>query len=809
MRLGTPHSFCLEVIGTELFNGGPWGRTLALSPFRFAAVFLAAGLAASPPCAADAPPGRAPSAAQQARRNAVPRVTLPPKIEDFAERMNGDGDSSAPPPFGMARIENFLQREPHDGQPASLATSAFLGYDDKNLYLVFLCWDDPAELRAHLAKREDFGNDDHVALYLDTFHDQRRAYLFAANAHGVQLDGIHTDGQGLDLSFDTVWRSEGRITPRGFIVFFAIPFRSLRFSSHDVQTWGLLLQRSIPRKNEISSWPFISRGEAGFVSQFGALSGLERISPGRNLQFIPYGILTASRFLDPAASGGPDFRNKTEFRGGLDGKAVLRDAVTVDYALNPDFSQVESDEPQVTINQRFEVFFPEKRPFFIENAGYFRTPINLFFSRRVADPQFGLRFTGKARGWSFGGMGIDDREPSAASAPPGSRPGPFTDCDPGDESRAAVGVARAQREFAEQSAVGFFFSSRDAPTCANHTFSMDTRLKLSRQWVLTAQWVGAFTRRFDRSNIRGFAGWTDIAHYGRHLTSVFRYEDRSPDFRSHLGFVPRVDIRQVTFYNQYLWRPKRSRLLAHGPTLYSLVNWNRRSRVQDWFVFYEWYLEFPRQTSLQFGGQEQFELFRGFEFREHRHHARFGTAPLRWLVLSASVGWRSAPNFFPAAPLQPFLGTATDVSVGASFRPAPRLRFDQTYLYSRLGTREGSTPPGFAPGTAIFNNHILRSKVNYQFTRALSLRAILDYNATLPNQQLTLFPRSKVLTGDVLFTYLVHPGTALYVGYTDGAMNQELVTSGMPPVRSLQTTRGLASSSGRQFFVKLSYLFRY
>ncbi len=704
------------------------------------------------------------------------------------------------------RLDGFRQREPGDGAPASQETVAYLGFDQSNLYVVFHCSDDPSKLRAHMAKREDFGNDDNVAIYLDTFRDQRRAYVFAVNPFGIQLDGIHTEGQGLDLSFDTLWYSDGRVTASGYVAWMSIPFKSLRFSSDDAQTWGFTLDRVIPRNNEVSFWPYVTNRDAGFANQFGILEGLQRISPGRNLQFIPYGIFTSARFLDPNI---PAYGTKNEFRGGMDAKVVLQDAVTMDVALNPDFSQVESDQPQVTINQRFEVFFPEKRPFFIENAGYFRTPINLFFSRRIADPQFGLRFTGKAGPWSFGGIGIDDREPSAALAPPGSGPGPVNDCDPLDTSRAAIGVGRVQREFAGQSTAGFLASTRRAPTCSSGVFSGDTRLVLNQNWIFTGQLAGSQTHRTDGTNLTGLAAFAELGQFGRHFTSVTRYEDRSPDFRAELGFVSRVDIRQGEQYFSYYWRPKSGRLVSFGPNAFTVVNWNRAGRLQDWFVQYNWVLEFKKQTFLTLGGMEQFELFQGLDFRQHRGSVTFSTAWYTWLGMEAFFQMRSAVNYYPQAPLDPFLGKGTDGSIGVSLRPLPRFRFDQTYLYTRLGTRDGSTPPGFTPGTAIFNNHIVRSKVNYQFSKQLSLRAILDYNATLPNEQLTIFPREKRLNGDVLLTYLVNPGTALYIGYSDRTENQQLVAMGMPAINALRTTPGLAGSTGRQFFVKFSYLFRY
>src|SRR5262249_47684402 len=240
------------------------------------------------------------------------------------------------------------------------------------------------------------------------------AYEFFSTPLGIQADGITTEGQGDDFSFDTVWESRGRLTETGYVVSMAIPFKSLRFPpASGPQTWGISLLRGIPVNNEQSFWPGVTRKLSGFATQFADAHGLEGISPGRNLQFIPYGTFTGARFLDGGA-----FHTDALARAGADARVGARDAVTFDFTVNPDFSQGESDEPQVTVNQRFEVFFPEKRPFFLENAGYFQTPITLFFSRRIGDPQFGGRVTGRAGRWAIGGLPIDRRPPGPPREPP-------------------------------------------------------------------------------------------------------------------------------------------------------------------------------------------------------------------------------------------------------------------------------------------------------------------------------------------------------------------------------------------------------
>jgi hypothetical protein len=718
----------------------------------------------------------------------IPRVSQPPKLEEFLR---------GTPQEAGTRVIGFRQREPGEGVPASQETTAYLSYDDKNLYVVFVCKDEPGKVRAHMDKRKEIDSDDQVAIYLDTFSDHRRAYMFATNPLGIQKDGIFTEGQSdLDLTFDTLWYSEGRLAQEGYVVWMAIPFKSLRFSNSDLQTWGIALNRTIFRANEEDFWPYITDRIEGFTQQFAALEGLQWVSPGRNAQLIPYGLFARARALNTTDANNPLFSTDNEFRGGLDAKVVLRDALTFDLTVNPDFSQVESDQPQVTINERFEVFFPEKRPFFIENADFFQTPVDLFFSRRIADPQFGFRMTGKLSRWALGVLAIDDRGPGR-NQPGGSRL----------DQRAGIGVIRVRRDFGDQSSIGLFVSSLDFASSSNRVFSLDTRLKLTPNWVFTGQLIGSSNRELDGRHRSGPAYLAEIGYSGRHLTYSGSYEDRSPNFDGNrLGFIERVDIQQMTHYVSYLWRPEGRRVLSFGPSLTTLVNWDRQGRVQDWVARTGFAVYLANATQLKVSRSEAFQLFKNLGFRNRSTSVVFSTVPLQWLAVSATYSGGTNVNFSPAPGLLPFLANSQNGSFEFTLRPTARFRFDQTYIYSRLGTR--FAPPGAASSTSIFNNHIVRWRTSYQFTRALSLRAIVDYNSVLANPQLIAQEKTKQLTGDILLTYLLNPGTALYIGYTDRYENLALDPA-LPPSLRLQRVGEPTTSTGRQFFIKLSYLFRF
>ncbi len=707
----------------------------------------------------------------------IPKLTSRPRIEQF---LNGQTRSD------MKRIDDFRQRQPGDNVPVSQKTTAWIGYDDTTLYTVFVCASPPGQIRARMSKREDIFSDDVVGVILDTYHDRQRGYEFFVNPYGVQADATESENSNDDFSFDTLWYSDGRVTPEGFVAILAIPFKSLRFARMPVQTWGVAFFRSIPTNNESSFWPYITQKVSGFNQQLGNMTSLEGISPGRNLQFIPYAALAGSHFLDDPPSGAPAFRKKNDFRAGLDAKAVLRDSLTLDVALNPDFSQVESDDPQVTVNQRFEVQFPEKRPFFLENTGYFNTPENLFFSRRIVDPEFGARLTGKVARWNLGLLGIDDRAAGKVLDP----------LDPRYGERAAIGVVRVQRDFAKQSNVGLIFTDREFAGGFNRVGGVDTRLKLNDHWTVMGQAIASQTKREDGTRSGGSAFNLGVNRWSRTWGYDLSYIDRAEGFQTDLGFVNRVNMRQLQQFVRRRYYPKSKKLLSFGPTFYSMALFDHRGVQQEWRMNPGFQLEMARSTYLFFNRREVFERFQNINFRHAGVGFGFHTEFFKRATIDFNRDASRSINYNPANGLLPFLADERNWQANLTFRPTSRLKLDEIYVYTALRV----------PGATIFVNHLARSRLNYQFNRAISLRLIVDYNGVLQNPALVNLARQKRVTGDVLLTCLVHPGTAVYVGYTDRLENLQLYP-GSPP--TVETTRFPSTTTARQFFAKVSYLFRF
>src|SRR3954451_334743 len=511
----------------------------------------------------------------------ITRAATPPRLEDFHSGERRDGVAA----------DAFLQREPNDLVPSSERTETYISYDSANLYVVFVCHaKDPSKVRARMNRREAMLDDDFVGVFLDTFNDHQRAYMFAVSPLGIQLDGIITEGQEDDFSFDTIWQARGEGTDFGYVALISIPFKSLRFPpASGPRTWGIAFMRGIPVNSENAFWPGITRRKTSFTGQFADLHGLENVSPGRNIQLIPYGTFTGARFLDRDV---PAYDTAADGRAGIDAKVVAHDSMAIDFTLNPDFSQVESDEPQITVNQRFEVFFPEKRPFFLENSDYFKTPIDLLFTRRIGDPQFGARLTGKVGDYSLGFLSSDDRGPGK-SVPENS---PFS----GD--RSTFNIARVSRDIMGQSSVGAIYTDWELPGSNefNRVGGVDTRLKFTPNWTGTFQGVVSSTQNFDGSYQAGPAYKADTTYDSTHLNFEGTYNDVSPGFLTQAGFVNRTDIREFRETLNYRFRPKSGPLLSWGPDIFTDHVWAHDGTRLDTFYDPDIAVQLKGQTYINY-----------------------------------------------------------------------------------------------------------------------------------------------------------------------------------------------------------------
>ena len=714
----------------------------------------------------------------------IPRVTRAPRLSDFIEGRPREAE---------AVVTVFKQFDPHDGEPISQPTAAYLSYDSKNLYIGWICKDDPDKIRARVAPRKQIETDDRVSIVIDTFQDHKHGYWFDTNPYGIQFDGRTTDGIGDDTSWEALWYSEGRITTDGYVVLQSIPFRSLRFPRAQKQIWYISLARMIQRTNEYALWPFVSHERLPqFVGQFAPIEIDDDISPGRNIQLIPYWIYSNDHYLDSTTG----FQQQNEYLPGLDAKAVIDDALTLDVAINPDFSEIGSDDPKVQVNQRYEVVYPERRPFFLENASIFTMPEQLFFSRRIVDPQFGAKLTGSVGRWSLGALVADDSAPGEVLLPG----------ETGHGSRAFDAAVRLEREFGHQSHIGLFLSDSIFQSKSNRVGSIDARYIAARNWVVNGQATTTQTELSPTGYMAGPGYLLGVSKTDNHNYFRSIYVDRSPGLNATLGYIPRTDIRKWETLFNHQWKPPSETILAYGPSIDTILIYDHEKRLQNWSYTPMFSLSLPRLTVLSLEHTEAYELYNSIGFRERSTIASLATSWYKWLETSVSYFQGVQPNYYPAPGLPAFLGKANDVSAILTVRPQPHLRIDGIYYYTRLATIKEQLPSPSLPSGVIFTNHLMRAKINYQFTRDFSFRAFLDYNTLLPNNALVSSTYLKQPDSTLLFTYLPHPGTAVYVGYANTFQNVDYDAAATPPYT--QTTFP-GTSTDRQIFLKVSYLLRF
>jgi hypothetical protein len=480
----------------------------------------------------------------------------------------------------------------------------------------------------------------------------------------------------------------------------------------------------------------------------------------------------------------------------VDAAVEVREGLTLDVTARPDFSQVESDQPQVTANERFEVQFPERRPFFLENADYFSTETPLVFTRRIIDPEVGIKFTGRQGPWGVGTMIINDE---AA----GSRLGAT---DPLYGEAADVGVLRVFRDFGEQSRTGILHTERKFGDAYDKVSAADTYIKLSENWLTELLMVNTETRRADGTLTTGRQTNWRFNRNGRNFQAHYHWTEQSNGFAVPLGFLGRnymPDTEGLHGFMEYRFWPQNLWIDRIGPRVF-FAHQDDQSGLRV-------YSEVSPQLQVAWAGNSSFAIgtnsirerlrprdFRGLlaarDYPQKRVFVNLSTNTLQKVGFSVSVDQGTVINLVPPLGAEPELADRTYVEAELLWRPMDRLRVDTTLLSTSVDDRAGR-------GT-IFDDRIVRTRWNYQFTKEMSLRVILQHENTKPTA-LSRLERNESLNVDVLFRYVLNPLSALYVGFNNNKSNLQLVDT--PQGTQLMRTEELARD-GQQLFVKFSYL---
>ncbi len=697
----------------------------------------------------------------------VPEFLAPPKI---------DGKFENPIWEKGALLDTFTQYEPQEGAPPSEKTVVYLGYDQKNLYIALRCYDStPKAIRACLAQRDKVRGDDEITIYLDTFNDKKRAFVFQVNPCGIQTDGIYTETRrrgrgrggffGFDRSWDTFFLSDADIDGQGYTAELAIPFKSLRFPNKHPQVWGLQIMRTIRRKNEEIYWPPRSRDVNGLLIQAGKLEIDGKIEKGRHFEIMPVltGLKQSEEKFNPEA--------------GLNLKYGITSDLTADITINPDFSQVEADMPQIDVNQRYALYYPEKRPFFLEGKDLFDTPFELVYTRKIIDPLWGVKLTGKTGKTTIGFLSIYDNNPTDINI--------WESSDDEEEEEeddnpyiAMINVLRLKRDLYPESHIGFIITdkemglSRDSITDNyNRVVGIDGHFKFQNYYRFSFQVLSSLSKVGGEKTDFVPAMNLNFSRNSRHLSLSADWKSIPPDFEASSGFFRRKDIKSLNTRIAYTFLPQNDWIISVRPSLEYRRIYDFDNTLTDEEFEISGFISGWRQSHLWATFSNELERYEGIDFHKKTFRARFRAEPFSWLSGRISFSFGDG-IYYDGDP--PYLGYKTSREFEATIRPLTNLRLFYSYENDKFYKNKG--------GEKVYTVNILSQRISYQLSRLLSLRIITDYN-----------DYDKELYNSILLSYEYRPGTVFYIGIDD---NQEKDDS------------GIFRSQGRYYFIKFSYWWR-
>ena len=625
------------------------------------------------------------------------------------------------------RITEFVQQRPLDGAPATEASEVYIAYDSTDLYLAFYAhYSDPSIRRANRTARDRALQDDNFSVYFDTFLDQQRAYVFSVNGYGVQGDSIVSSrggggfgggrgGGGFggvprgDRSWDALFASAGRLVQDGFTAEIAIPFKSLRYpqrAGNMMHRWGFQIVRSIQGKDETVVWSPVSRDIAAFLPQMGVLEGVTGLSTSRNLEILP--TFTAVRFgsLDPMTG---DILSDPSAQGGVNVKYGVTSNLIADVTFNPDFSQIESDQPQIEVNQRFALFFPELGPFFLEGAEIFAIPgpITVVHTRTIVDPLYGAKLTGKVGRTTVGVMYANDDAPGDVEDP----------TEPAFGQAAQTFVGRVRYDLYTESHIGGIVTHRGFLDSDSQLGGIDGNFRLGETHSLGFRAMGTQHRNLEGVETSGHLVDIAFRRSGRNLSYTVASYAVSPDFKTDVGFVRRTDLRRTLGNVSYRWWPE-SWIVNWGPRVSYARNWDFAGVLIDENAQLGVNVSFAKNINLNANVSRDMERFAGINFRKTRYSVG---GPVN---TSRRIGFGLFFNtgdqiFFD--PVDPFLGHETGLRAFIGLRPISRLRSQIDITTSRFADpRNGDRE--------VFSVEIFCALTTYQFMDRLLFRNISDYN---------------------------------------------------------------------------------
>jgi hypothetical protein len=729
-----------------------------------------------------------------------------------------DGKLDEPVWKRAALLTGFSLYQPVDQRPSPDSTEVLVWYTPQAIYFGIRAFEPHGAVRATLADRDRVASDDNVEIHLDTFREGRRAFIFIVNPLGVQADGTKSEGGGFipganlapgqnDLSPDFRWESKGRLTEYGYEVEIRIPFSGIRYPVATNQRWGLQINRKVQHSGYEETWTPALKGRASFIAQAGELNGLANLEHGQVVELNPE--LTNTVNGAPAAAPKPGWNYTSNPQIGGNIKWGIGSNFVLNGTVKPDFSQVEADAAQIAADARFALFYPERRPFFVEGSDQFNVPNTLVYTRRIVRPDEALKFTGKVGGADVAVLSAIDQQGPAGGGKP------------------LVNILRINQGFGDQSTAGLLYSERVGGGRDNRMIGADVHYVFGGLYFAQFQTAVSTTRA--AAGGRSGSLWEAVVdRTGRNFGFHYNVVGVAPDFTADNGFVNRTGYVKPNIANRF--------------TVFGTPGgWFERYQVFN-LINGTWkYADFFNRDGVlekSFSMNNSFTFRGGWSLSITPNLANYGfdsaaytgtrtksvtgivkpfvplgrlnstvfsfsasTPQFQRFAVSVSAAQGNDVDFFEAAQVR-----RQDYSASLDLRPSQQLRISATYVSSSFTRR--------SDGMQTLTARIPRLKAEYQVARPLFLRIIAQYEATVraplrdpatgqlllsSNGDGTFSPsterRTNALRADFLFSYRPSPGTVLFLGYGNSMTEQDPL--------AFQRLRRV----GDGFFVKLSYLF--
>ncbi len=666
-------------------------------------------------------------------------------------------------------MTNFKTFQPDYGKDPSQKTEGYFLYDPENFYFAFRCYDtDPSKIKASINKRDNMFSDDFVGIIIDTYNTMQSGYGFLVNPLGIQGDGMMNVNGNLQGDQDFVWYSKGQIDDEGYTVECRIPLQSIRFPGGKTITMRLGFFRQFVRTSEVASAPPLFPDKGSIIAQTQPVS-VTGLKFKRVVEILP--AATYNNRL--AIQDGTLRRDERTTDLSLTGKVGVTSDLTLDATINPDFSQVEADAGQVDINLRYALFFPEKRPFFLEGNEIFQFAGNteeaplaaMTHTRTIVDPVFGFKLTGK--------LGITNTV--AAIFAQDFQPDGDTDEHPN------FSIFRMKHALKDDSYIGGYYTARDVRGGFNRVVGGDGRIRLSQTSVAAFHLFGSFTKvPGDRDINGGHALGLDYILDNRKVSLDIGYQDISADYQVDTGFVYRTGLRRLAAFGMYRFYPKSDFFQRIEPFYWSYHLYDTTSNMLETFNLVCLRFQLPATTQVRFEGILANEVYEGRRFGTSGFGFRLNSQLTKKIFIEARYRRKGAIYYDPDDPYQ---GDGSRASATVQFQPTEKFDFMVDLTYSDFYRRSDKSK--------VYDYMILRSFNTFQINKYLFLRAILEYNTY-----------RKRWTADTLASFTYIPGTVVYIGY--GSAFEKIRWTGDDYVdsnRYLETKRGV--------FFKVSYLWRW